>query len=87
MATESKSEPVLIASAVYTLFAAVVGIMVAFNVWHPSSAQVQAIATGFTAVTPFLAFFVRSKVTPVKNLPKPVVTEPVPAADLLPETP
>lgn len=81
------TEPVLLSTGLYTLLAAVVGVLTAFSVWHPSDAQVAAIATIFAAVTPFLGFFVRSKVVPVAKVAVQVqqaLYTPVPTAPAVP---
>lgn len=61
------TEPVLTAAAVHSAVIAIVGALAVFNVWHPSDVQVEAIFGLYLALAPYLAFFLRSKVTPVAS--------------------
>lgn len=60
-----KSEPVLTAAAPLGLVQAVVAVLVAFNIYHPSDQQVVAIIALAGVVGTIAAFVARSKVTPV----------------------
>jgi hypothetical protein len=72
---ESTAEPVMTVewwkTAVITLALALVSVLGALDVWHPSDDQVTAITAASAAVVavafPLIAFFVRKRVTPVKE--------------------
>ena len=70
---ESTAEPVMTAAwwtaSITTLILAVIAVLGALDVWHPTDDQITAITAAATAVVavvvPLVAFFVRKRVTPV----------------------
>lgn len=76
-AEESTAEPVMTVewwkTAFITLALAVVSVLGALDVWHPSDDQVTAITAASAAVVaiafPLIAFFVRKRVTPTAKVP------------------
>lgn len=59
-----KSEPVAIAGAVQVVLTALVSVLVSFDVWHPTDAQIGALTALYAACVALATYVVRSKVTP-----------------------
>jgi hypothetical protein len=73
--SESTGEPVMTVewwkTAITSLLLAIVAVLGALDVWHPTDDQVTAFASAgavlVAIVFPIVAFFVRRRVTPVKE--------------------
>jgi len=60
-----KTEPVITIASLQAVIVAILGALVAFNVWVPTDAQKAAILGVYAVVAPLVfAFYVRTKVTP-----------------------
>jgi hypothetical protein len=59
------TEPVAWAAAVQAVLSAVLLVLAAFNIWHPTEDQTTAIFGLYVAVIGASGYFVRRKVTPV----------------------
>ncbi len=60
-----KGEPVMTSAAVVAIVGAVIGLLVSFGVWSPTTDQLNAINTTVTViVVPVLAWITRGKVSP-----------------------
>lgn len=74
-AAETTAEPVMTAewwkASIVSLLLAIVAVLSALDVWHPSDDQITAISAAtavvIAVVFPLVAFFVRKRVTPVKE--------------------
>lgn len=75
-ATDSTAEPVMTAewwkASIVSLLLAVVAVLSALDVWHPSDEQITAVTAAAAVVVavvfPLVAFMVRRRVTPVVDV-------------------
>lgn len=65
------TEPVAWSTAVAAAIPVVIAALVAFNVWHPTDAQVASVSAVYAAFIAILGTVVRSKVTPVAGAQNP----------------